>query len=124
MPIDETLTELNELYVYLDSIASAADRGQAAMDAVKGSDALSNIVQKLKIKARRQPTLVGNLVVAAASSSKNLTAGGVREHLNSVWKSKPLFFCRRAISQRIRSTVMLLRKLPWMILVSFLALQE
>lgn len=100
MPIDDVLMGLNELYVYLDSIASAADRGQAAMDAVKGNDALSNIVQKLQIKAKRQPELIGGLMTAAATSSKNLTIGGVREYLNAMWQSKPLPFCRRAIDKR------------------------
>ncbi len=100
MPIDETLMGLNELYIYLDSIASAADRGQAAMNAVKGNDALSNIVQKLKIKAKRQPELVGRLMMTAASSSKNLTVGGVRSYLNTMWQSNPLSFCRRAINDR------------------------
>ncbi len=100
MPIDETLTGLNELYVYLDSIASAADRGQAAMDAVKGNDALSNIVQKLQIKAKRQPELIGSLMTAAAINSKSLTIGGVHEYLNAMWQSKPLPFCRRAINKR------------------------
>jgi len=100
MPIDDILMSLNELYVYLDSIANAVDRGQAAMDAVKGNDALSNIVQKLQLKAKRQPALVGSLMTAAATSSKSLTIGGVREHLNAMWQSKPLPFCRRAINNR------------------------
>ncbi len=99
-PIDGLLKDLNELFVYLDSIASADNRGQKAMDAIKGSDALSKIVSKIQVKAKRQPAFVARLMVSAASSSKNLTIGGVREHLNELWSSKPLPFCRRAINKR------------------------
>ncbi len=100
MPINEVFLELNELYVYLDSIASATERGQAAMDAVKGNNDLNSIVKKLRITANRQPKLLRRLIMTAADRSRSLIIGGARQHLNAMWQMKPLPFCRRAISQR------------------------
>lgn len=100
LPVDDILQDFNELYVYLDAIASSANQGQAALDAVKGSSGLNNIIRRLKLKAKQQPPFMRDMIIAATDSSRYLAVGGVRKHMNAMWSAGPLQFCRQAISER------------------------
>ena len=52
------------------------------------------------MEAESQPDLVGDLLAAASSRTAGLAFGGVRVHLNDLWRSGPLPFCRNAIEGR------------------------
>lgn len=96
-PIDRTLDNLNQLYVYLRSLESAADSGRKALDAVKGQGAqikgIENAAQEVPFPAK---AWLGTL----AQDSANITFGGARAQLNNIWTADVLPFCREAISGR------------------------
>ncbi len=100
VPIDSVLLDLNELYVYLNAIASASNRGEAALNAARAQADGNNIISKVKLKAKRQPAFVQDMMIALAINSQNLTVGGVRAHLNTQWSSEALGYCRQAIKDR------------------------
>lgn len=100
LPIDDILVELNELYVYMDSISTAANQGKAALDAIKGTDGLNNIIRKLRLYAKRQPSFVRNIIIDATNGSKYLATNSMRNQMNAIWSAEPLRFCRQAINAR------------------------
>jgi type VI secretion system protein ImpL len=59
------------------------------------------LIQELRIEAENQPDMiVGALLSAASTRTAGLAFGGVRAHLNELWRSGPLPFCRNAIEGR------------------------
>lgn len=88
---------LNELYVFLDSVRKNPNAARALME---GSGQLNALVGNLEREAGRQPPVVQGVLEEVASTTKNLSSGDVRKHLNAKWKSSGLPFCRQAISGR------------------------
>jgi type VI secretion system protein ImpL len=58
------------------------------------------IMQELRMEADSQPELLSGLLSAASSRTAILAFGGALEHLNGLWQSGPLPFCRNAIQER------------------------
>ncbi len=95
---DAILLLLNELLVYLDAIASAADQGGAALNAAKKQ--AGSVIKKLKLEASRQPPPLNRWLESLASDSYDLTLGGVKAHLNAIWSADVLPLWQQGIYNR------------------------
>jgi type VI secretion system protein ImpL len=96
-PFQAVLATLNELYVFMDSVRKNPNAAKALME---GSRQLDAIVGNLQRQAERQPKVVQGVLGEVAATSKSLSSGDVREHLNAVWRTEGLAFCRQAIADR------------------------
>lgn len=96
-PFQGVLDLLNQLYVLLDSVRKNPNAAKALMD---GSRQLDAIVGNLEREADRQPKAVQKVLAEVAGAAKGVSSGDVRAHLNAMWRSAGLTFCRQAISGR------------------------
>jgi type VI secretion system protein ImpL len=92
-PLDRTLSVLNELYVYLNSLLHASG-DELVLEQRKQ---IVQVVEKVKLEGKRTPAPVNSMMDTIADSSHNLVSGGVRSHLNAMWRSSVLPFCQKAI---------------------------
>jgi type VI secretion system protein ImpL len=98
-PIDAVIALLDEVYVQLSSMAGALDRGATALDTATQQGA-SGALGKLRLAANRQPQPVNGWMESVADNSAALTLGSARNHVNAVWSSQVLPFCKRALGNR------------------------
>ena len=66
-PIDATLAQLDELYVQLNSIASALDRGGTALEAAGRQAGMGSAVGQVRAQAQRQPAPLNEWLQAVGS---------------------------------------------------------
>lgn len=92
-PLDRTLSVLNELHVYLNSIQHAS--GDELV--MEQRQQIVQVIDKVKLEGKRTPFPVNDMMDKIAASSHNLVSGGVRKHLNAMWRSSVLPFCKKAI---------------------------
>jgi type VI secretion system protein ImpL len=98
-PIDAVIALLDETYVQLNSLSGALDRGATALDAATQQGA-GGALGKLKLAANRQPAPLNEWMKAVAENGTGLTLGSARGHVNAVWTSQVLPFCKRALGNR------------------------
>jgi type VI secretion system protein ImpL len=98
-PLDRSLAMLNELYVHMNSISSAANQSSQAFNAAQ-DPAAGSVINRIKLEAKRQPEPLADLLTSVAEGSSNLTVSGVREHLNAVWRTQVLPFYQRSLAGR------------------------
>ncbi len=91
--LDQPLSLLNELYVYLNSLLHASG-DELVLDQRKQ---VIQILDKVKVEGKRTPFPLNNIMSNIANDSHALVSGGVRKYLNSMWKSSVLPFCKKAI---------------------------
>jgi type VI secretion system protein ImpL len=97
-PVDHLLELIEKLYLFMSTVASEQAGGAIPPHVVEQGQAL---IQELRIEAENQPDMiVGNMLAAASSRTAGLAFGGIRAHLNDLWQSGPLPFCRNAIEGR------------------------
>ncbi len=97
-PVDHLLALIERLFQFMSTVASEQAAGAVPPHVVAQGQAL---IQEIRMEAANQPNMVvGNILNAAASRSSELAFGGVRAHLNSLWRSGPLAFCENAIESR------------------------
>jgi len=100
-PLERPIGMLNELYAHMSAISSAVNQSTRAFDSARNQTAdSSNVISRIKLEAKRQPGPVAKMLNAVAGDSSNLTASGVREHLNTLWQSKVLAFYQRSLHKR------------------------
>jgi type VI secretion system protein ImpL len=92
-PLDRTLSVLNELHVYLNSIQHAS--GDELV--TEQRQQIIQVIDKVKLEGKRNPYPISDMMDKIAGSSHNLVSGGVRKHLNAMWQSSILPFCQQAI---------------------------
>ncbi|MEE9344246.1 MAG: type VI secretion system membrane subunit TssM [Methylococcales bacterium] len=92
-PLGRTLSVLNELYVYLNSLIHAS--GDELV--LEQRQQIIQVIEKVKLEGKRTPFPVNTMMAKVADSSKSLVSGGVRKHLNAMWRSEVLPFCQKAI---------------------------
>ncbi|WP_084190926.1 type VI secretion system membrane subunit TssM [Methylomarinum vadi] len=92
-PLDRTLSVLNELYVYLNSLLHASG-DELVMEQRKQ---IVQVIEKVKLEGKRTPFPVSSMMDSIAEGSGNLVSGGIRKHLNAMWRSTVLPFCQKAI---------------------------
>lgn len=98
-PLGKILALLNELFIYLNSVASAADQGGAALEAAKTQAKAGNdVMNRLHVAAKRQPAPIKGWLQTVANDTSGLFLSDVRRHLNTVWSSTILPFCNRGLS--------------------------
>ncbi len=91
--LDRSLSVLNELYVYLNSLIHAS--GDELV--IEQRKEIVQVLEKVKLEGKRTPAPVSEMITTIATSSNNLVSGGVRKHLNAMWRSEVLPFCQQAI---------------------------
>jgi type VI secretion system protein ImpL len=97
-PVDHLLELIAKLYLFMSTVASEQAGGAIPPHVVEQGQSL---LREMRIEAENQPELVvGAMLAAAASRTTDLAFGGVRVHLNELWRSGPLSFCRNAIEGR------------------------
>jgi type VI secretion system protein ImpL len=97
-PVDHLLQLIEKLYLFMSTVASEQAGGAIPPHVVQQGQTL---IQELRIEAENQPDMiVGALLSAASTRTAGLAFGGVRAHLNELWRSGPLPFCRNAIEGR------------------------
>ncbi len=92
-PIDRTLSVLNELYVYLNSLVHASG-DELVLEQRKQ---IVQVLEKVKMEGKRTPFPVSGMLKNIAEGSGDLVSGGVRKYLNAMWRSTVLPFCQKAI---------------------------
>ncbi len=99
-PLERILARLEELYLYIDAIANAADRGEEALRVARERARGSDVIQRLRAEADRLPQPVQRWVKTLSTSSTRVLGGQVRGRINQAWAGDVLPFCRRAIAGR------------------------
>ena len=94
-PIDKALDTVGQLGLHLRSVDAAALSGHGTLAVGTGNE-----VQAARQAAAAQPPVVAALLGTLAQDSANLVAGGARVHLNNLWTTDILPFCREAIQGR------------------------
>ena len=95
-PLNNSLALLNELYVYLDSLLHAV--GEELVTEQRNQ--VAQVTDKVKREAKRKPFPINRMMDNIADGSNSLVQGGVKQHLNEMWKSSVLPFCQKAIQGR------------------------
>ena len=94
-PLDKTLETVGLLGAHLRSVAGAAAAGRGTLAVGTGTE-----VQAAKQAAASQPPVLAAILGTLAQDSASLVAGGARSHLNNLWTTDVLPFCREAIAGR------------------------
>lgn len=92
-PLGRTLSLLDELHVYMDS-AQSASGDELVLEQKKQ---ISQVINKVALEGKRTPFPVNKMMDQIAESGRNLVSGGVKKHLNAMWRSSVLPFCQKAI---------------------------
>ncbi|MBL1265363.1 type VI secretion system membrane subunit TssM [Candidatus Methylomicrobium oryzae] len=92
-PLDRSLSTLNELYVYLNSLLNATG-DELALEQRKQ---VVQVINKVTLEGKRNPFPVSKMMANIAEGSNDLVSGGIHKHLNDSWKSQVLPFCQKAI---------------------------
>lgn len=97
-PVDRLLELFNELYVYMNLVASESAGGAIPPQVQQNGKA---VMRQMQIESDRQPDmLVGEILDTAVNRSVAITTGGLRSYLDEQWRSGPLAVCQRAIEGR------------------------
>lgn len=94
-PLDHSLSLLNELYVYLNSLLHAS--GDELV--LEQRQQVAQVIDKVKIDSKRTSFPVNQMMSNIAKNSNALVSGGIRKHLNEMWKATILPFCKQAIKE-------------------------
>ena len=98
LPLDEPLGLLNELYAYVNTLATSRQSNQV-LDAARESGGTSAI-GRLRLEARRQPAPLSGMLVTLADDSANLAVSKARERMNAIWTTQLLPFFQRSLAHR------------------------
>ncbi len=96
VPLESTLSLLNELYLFLSSLLQAS--GEELV--LEHQKQIAQVLQKVKTAAKRQPSPVNDMLTSIAESSTSLVGGGICQHLNATWRAEVYAFCQAAINGR------------------------
>ncbi|MCP4285316.1 MAG: type VI secretion system membrane subunit TssM, partial [Gammaproteobacteria bacterium] len=100
-PIERTLSMLEELYKHMSSISSASNQSTRTFNIAKEqTTGGGNVIDRIKLEAKRQPGPLAELLTSVADGSSNLTATGIRTHLNAIWRTQVLSFYQRSLAGR------------------------
>ncbi len=92
-PLNQSLEVLNELYVYLNSLAHTSAEELAIEQRKKSLE----IIDKVKLEGKRNPFPLNKMLNTIAADSNDMVSGGVKKHYNNMWRSTVLPFCNKAI---------------------------
>jgi type VI secretion system protein ImpL len=91
--LSRSLSTLNELYVFLNSLAHASG-DELVLEQRKQ---IAQVLDKVKIEGKRVPVPLNSMMENISEASQNFVSGGIRKHFNAMWQSSVLPFCRKAI---------------------------
>ncbi len=95
-PINKTLSLLNELYIYLNALVNIS----AEELVLREQKQVAQVLQKVKTEAKRQPSLINEMLTSVANNTSSLVGGGVCQHINATWRTEVADFCASAINGR------------------------
>ena len=94
--LDGLLTDLQELYIYVEQLArSSSDELMAGLQGQA-----SSAVNRVRIQGQRAPAPVSGWVELMVNESNSLVAGGAENHIKSAWSTDVAPFCRQALDGR------------------------
>lgn len=96
VPIDQTISRLNELYNFLLAVEQS---GGGTLDAPQQLKA-KQLIGALKNDASRKPPLVSALLNKVANNADLITGKGRCASIRSAWQNEVLGFCNSAINNR------------------------
>jgi type VI secretion system protein ImpL len=92
--LDRSLSSLNELYVYLNSLAHAS--GEELV--LEQRKQVVQIIDKVKLEGKRTRfPLLNKMITNVADGSNSLVSNNVQKHLNDRWQAEVVPFCQKAI---------------------------
>jgi type VI secretion system protein ImpL len=96
--LDEVIGILDELYTYINLVATTRQSNQV-LDAARDTGGAS-VIGRLKLDAKRRPVPLSGMLVTMANDSANLAVTKVRGQMNAAWTTQLLPFCERSLSHR------------------------
>ncbi|MDJ0943340.1 MAG: type VI secretion system membrane subunit TssM [Kiloniellales bacterium] len=97
-PVDRVLGLIADLHFQLNTIDSSANRAEASKGLLSGSG--SEIVQRVRNEAGRQPAPVDRWLRSLALQSVAVAAGSVRNQLDRAWREQIVRHCQEALGDR------------------------
>ncbi len=95
-PLDNLLGDLQELYLYIDQLASSSsDQLLTGLQSQAGT-----AITRVRLRGERSPQPVGGWIMLIVTESNNLVAGGAEATISSAWAADVLPFCRQALNGR------------------------
>ena len=94
------MQQLDELYLLVDAVHKAGERGQNALKVAQQQAQQSDIIQRIQAEADRLPVPLRQWLAVIATSSNQVIGGEVLRHVNQAWQTRVLPFCRKAIANR------------------------
>ena len=94
------MQQLDELYLLIDAVHKASERGENALKVAQQQAQQSDIIQRIQAEADRLPAPLRQWLNTIASSSNRVIGGEVLRHVNLAWQTRVLPFCRKAIANR------------------------
>ncbi len=94
----ETRVLLNDLYAYVNGLASSR-RSTQVLDAARETGS-GSVIGRLKQEAKRQPQPLRRMLQTLADESANLAVSRVREQMNAVWTTQLMPFYQRSLAGR------------------------
>jgi hypothetical protein len=98
-PVEDTLRMLDQLYVYMNAMNTAMNRGEEAMKALKDGSA-SAAIQDLDIMAERQPKPLSTLLSKVSNKAKLQTASDAKNYIERQWNNEVARHCKNMIEGR------------------------
>ena len=99
-PLDRVFDRLEELYLYVDTIASAADRGEEALRVARERARGAGVLQRIRAEADRLPQPVQRWIRGLSEGVSGVLGGQVRSRIQRAWSAEAQPFCERAIAGR------------------------
>ena len=94
------MKQLDELYLLVDAVRTAGERGRNALEVARQQAQQSDVVQRLQAEADRLPTPLRQWLNTLVESSNQVIGGEVLRKIDQAWRTQILPFCQKAIANR------------------------
>ncbi len=99
-PIDATIQAISQLYVYLNAIDEASNKGRQAWSDTKDPLGSNGSLSKIGVEVERQPKFVSRLLDRISKRASIQTVTDARSYMKRNWKTNVSSSCRDMIERR------------------------
>ncbi len=96
----KAISLFDDLNIYVETLISSDNFGEAAYNATRDQSSGNNIVNKIKRKSRHMPKPVKLWLEQAAGDSKALTVSGTNQQINNIWRGTVLAEFKQNIADK------------------------
>ncbi len=96
----KAISLFDDLNIYVESLISSDNFGQAAYDATRDQAGGNSIVNKIRRKSRHMPKPVKEWLEQAAHDSAALTISGTNQQINNIWRGTVLAEFEQTIADK------------------------